>query len=243
MLPLKMRALRSTLQSHFNPMTPMFKKILIAEDFQDTNQGISDMLRKKLRIPLLQDELYCDKAYNRLNYAMNEGGPFELLITDLFFKGDHVERRLTSGLGLIHAARRLQPDIKVIVNSMEDNPAKINALFKEEKINGYVCKGRHGLTELVKAVQEVYHNRTYVSPAIDLNVANNVFELEEYDLMILQHLADGLTKKEISEKFKTENIAPNSESTIDKRVSKLFDEFGAKNTNHLIAKMIREEKL
>lgn len=221
----------------------MFKKVLIAEDFQDTNQGISEMLRDTLHIPVLQDELYCDKAYNRLKYAVTKKEPFELLITDLFFKGDHVQRKLTSGLQLIAAARALQPNLKVIVNSMEDNPVTVNSLFKEEKINGYVCKGRHGLTELVNAVQEVYHNRTYVSPGIDLNVSNNVFELEEFDLMILQSLAEGLTKKEISEKFKKEDITPNSESTIDKRVSKMFDEFGAKNTNHLIAKMIREEKI
>ena len=221
----------------------MFKKVLIAEDFQDTNQGISEMLREKLQIPFIQDELYCDKAFNRLKLALGQNEPYGLLITDLFFKGDHVERKLTSGLELIKAARAVQPEIKVIVNSMEDNPSKINSLFKEKKINAYVCKGRHGLTELVKAVQEVYHNRTYVSPEIDLNVSNNVFELEEFDLMILQCLAEGLTKKEISEKFKKEHITPNSESTIDKRVSKMFDEFGAKNTNHLIAKMIREEKI
>jgi len=221
----------------------MFKKVLIAEDFQDTNQGISEMLRDTLHIPVLQDELYCDKAYNRLKYAVTKKEPFELLITDLFFKGDHVQRKLTSGLQLIAAARAIQPNLKVIVNSMEDNPVTVNALFKEEKVNGYVCKGRHGLTELVNAVQKVYHNRTYVSPGIDLNVSNNVFELEEFDLMILQSLAEGLTKKEISEKFKKEHITPNSESTIDKRVSKMFDEFGAKNTNHLIAKMIREEKI
>ncbi|MEC3965255.1 DNA-binding response regulator [Flagellimonas halotolerans] len=221
----------------------MFKKILLAEDFQDTNQGISEMLREKLQIPIIRDELYCDKAYNRLKYAVDQREPFGLLITDLFFKGDHVERKLTSGLELIQAARNLQPEIKVIVNSMEDNPSKIDALFKDQEINAYVCKGRHGLTELVRAIREVYHNRTYVSPGIDLNVSNNVFELEEFDLMILQSLAEGLTKKEISEKFKKDNITPNSESTIDKRVSKMFDEFGAKNTNHLIAKMIREEKI
>lgn len=221
----------------------MFKKVLISEDFQDTNQGIADTLRDKLNIPSIQEELYCDKAYNRLKFALSQNEPFELLITDLFFKTDHVERRLTSGLELVQAARSIQPDLKVIVNSMEDNPAKINSLFKDEGINAFVCKGRNGLTELAKAVQEVYHNRTFVSPDISLNVADNVFELDEFDLMILQNLADGLTKREISEKLRKENISPNSESTIDKRVSKLFDEFGAKNTNHLIAKLIREDKI
>ncbi|MEC8831375.1 MAG: DNA-binding response regulator, partial [Bacteroidota bacterium] len=168
----------------------MFKKVLIAEDFQDTNQGIADTLRDKLYITAIQEELYCDKAYNRVKFALTQGEPFDLLITDLFFKEDHVERKYTSGLELIQAARGIQPNLKVIINSMEDNPSKINALFKEEGINAYVCKGRNGLMELVKAVQEVYHNRTFVSPEIDLNVSNNVFELEEFDLMILQSLAD-----------------------------------------------------
>lgn len=221
----------------------MFKKILIAEDFQDTNRGIVDAIRSKLHIPTIQEELYCDKAYNRLKLAHIQKEPYDLLITDFYFKKDHVERKLASGQELIKAARSVQPNLKIIVNSMVDNPATINALFKEENINAYVCKGRNGLTELVNAIQEVYHNRTFVSPHVSLNVTDNVFELDEFDLMILKDLADGLTKKEISEKLKQQNITPNSESTIDKKVSRLFDEFGAKNTHHLIAKLVREGKI
>ena len=221
----------------------MFKKVLIAEDFQDTNQGIVETLRTQFNFPVMQEEFYCDKAYNRIKLALSQKEPFELLITDLFFKKDHVYQKLTSGLELIRAAKEIQPNLKVIVNSMEDNPAKVNILFKEENINAYVCKGRYGLSELVKAVQEVFHNRTFVSPNISLNVSDNVFELNELDILILKDLAEGLTKKEISEKLKERNITPNSESTIDKRVSKLFDEFGAKNTNHLLAKLIRSDKI
>jgi len=221
----------------------MFKKVLIAEDFQDTNQGILNTLRTQFNIPVIQEELYCDKAYNRLKVALSHHEPFELRITDLFFKQHHVDRKLTSGLELIRAVREMQPNLKVIINSMEDNPAKVNTLFKEENINAYVCKGRHGMAELVKAIQEVYHNRTFVSPHISLNVSDNVFELDEFDILILKDLADGLTKREISTRLKQRNISPNSESTIDKRVGKLFDEFGAKNTNHLLAKLIRKDKI
>ena len=120
---------------------------------------------------------------------------------------------------------------------------KINTLFKEQKIDGYVCKGRHGLIELVAAVKEVYHNRTYYSPQINLNVADNVFELDDFDLSILKELAEGLTKKEVSEKFKRDNISPSSESTIDKRISRLYDEYGAKNTTNLLFKLVKEGKI
>ncbi|WP_339708458.1 DNA-binding response regulator [uncultured Kriegella sp.] len=221
----------------------MFKKVLIAEDFQDTNRGIVDALRNKLNIREIQEELYCDTAYNRLKLALEKEASFDLLITDLFFKESHIDRKLSSGTELIKAAKTLQPSLKVIVNSMEDNPVKIKVLFHDYKIDGYVCKGRHSLVELVNAIDTVSVDKTYVSPQINLSVSNNVFELDEYDLLILKDLADGFSKKEIVEKFKRENISPNSESTIDKRVSKLFDEFGAKNTTHLIAKLTREGKI
>ena len=221
----------------------MFEKVLIAEDFQDTNLGIVGTLQEKLHIAEVQEELYCDKAFTRIKVAHADEQPFELLVTDLHFKQDHVTRNITSGIELIETARALQPNLKVIVNSMEDNPMKINRLFKEQKIDGYVCKGRHGLTELVSALQEVYHNRTYYSPQINLNVADNVIQLDDFDLNILNGLADGLTKKEVSQKFKKEHISPSSESTIDKRISRLYDEYGAKNTTNLLFKLVKEGKI
>ncbi|SDE46487.1 response regulator transcription factor [Cellulophaga baltica] len=218
----------------------MFKKILIAEDFQDTNNGIVNALSNKLHISEIQEELYCDKAYNRIKVAQTNNDPFELLITDILFKENHVDRKLRSGIELINAIKTIQPSIKIIVNSMEDNPSKIKTLFEKQKIDGYVCKGRHSLDELAEAIYLVYQNNTYVSPIINMVSNNNVFVLDEFDLSILKELADGLSKKEIAIKFKINNITPSSESTIDKRVSKLFDDFGAKNTTQLIAILTRD---
>ena len=218
----------------------MFKKVLIAEDFQDTNAGIVSVLSNKLDIHELQEELYCDKAFNRIKVAHSNGAPFELLITDLFFKENHVGRKLTSGVDLIKAVKAIQPSIKIIVNSMEENPSKVKSLFKEQNIDGYVCKGRHSLNELIAAILDVYQNNIYLSPQINMTSNQNVIELDEFDVSILTELANGLSKKEIAEKFKQNNITPNSESTIDKRVSKLFDDFGAKNTTQLIAILTRD---
>jgi DNA-binding NarL/FixJ family response regulator len=221
----------------------MFKKILIAEDFQDTHKGIVNALENRFHIETIQEELYCDTAYNRCKAAYEQGERYELLITDLTFKESHITRRLSSGKELITAIRGIDEHIKIIVNSMIDNPVEINPLFTDQQINGYVCKGRNSLNELITAIQEVHQNRTFVSPQLNLNTANSVFEMDAYDLMILKDLADGYTKKEISEKLKKQHISPNSESTIDKKVSRLFDEFGAKNTHHLIAKLIKQGKI
>ncbi|WP_203256341.1 response regulator transcription factor [Hyunsoonleella ulvae] len=218
----------------------MFKKVLIAEDFQDTNAGIVSALSNKLKIPELQEELYCDKAFNRIKVALSKGAPFELLITDLLFKENHTDRKLTSGVDLIKAVRAIQPSIKIIVNSMEESPSKVKLLFKEQYIDGYVCKGRHSLNELTVAILEVYQNNIYLSPRINMTSSQNVIELDEFDISILTELANGLSKKDIAKKFKQNNISPNSESTIDKKVSKLFDDFGAKNTTQLIAILTRD---
>ncbi|MCL5246503.1 DNA-binding response regulator [Cellulophaga sp. 20_2_10] len=218
----------------------MFTKVLIAEDFQDTNNGIVTAITKKLSIAEIKEELYCDKAYNRAVVALNNNVPFQLLVTDLQFKEGYADRKLTSGIELINAIKKVQPNIKVIVNSMEDNPTRIKALFKEQKINGFVCKGRENLNELMTAIQDVYDGHDYISPQINRNANNTIIELDDYDFLILKELAEGLSKKEIVLKFKQNNITPNSESTIDKRIGKLFDDFEAKNTTHLIAKLTRD---
>ena len=221
----------------------MFKKVVLVEDFQGENQGIAETLTEKLAIEELQSEFYCDKAFNRLKVALKKNEPYELMVTDLFFEKDHVDRKLTSGRELIKLARAQQPGLKIIVHSMENNPIYVYALFKEHKINGYVCKGRRGMVELVNAVNEVFHNRTFVSAQLNLTAANNTVELDAFDRAILKELANGLTKKEDSAKFKKENRTPNSESTIDKRISKLYDEYKAKNTTSLLFKLAKEGKI
>lgn len=221
----------------------MFKKVLLAEDFQGSNDGVIERLKEDMQVEELQEELYCDKALTRIKVALKQHTPFQLLITDLYFGADHTHRKITSGEELIEAARRVQPDLKIIAYSQKDNPVNINVLFKEHRIDAYVCKGRYGQTELIQAVLEVFHNRTFVSPNINLNTSHNVFTLDDFDRAILKELADGLTKKEISEKFKKENRIPNSESTIDKRVSRLYDEYGAKNTTSLLFKLVKEGKI
>lgn len=221
----------------------MFKKVLLAEDFQGANDGVIERLKEDMQVAELQEELYCDKALSRIKVALKENKPFQLLITDLYFGGDHTPRKITSGEELIQKVRGVQPNIKIIAYSQKDNPVRINTLFKDLKIDAYVLKGRHGQTELIQAVQEVFHNRTYVSPSINLSTQHNVFKLDEFDRAILKELAEGLTKKEISNKFKKENRTPNSESTIDKKISRLYDEYGAKNTTSLLFKLAKEGKI
>ena len=218
----------------------MFKKVLIAEDFQGDTKSIVDTLKEQTSIAEVYEAQYCDTAYTRIQVALQEQQPFELLITDLSFKPGSLTRKLTSGYALIKAVRTLDPEIKIIVNSVEDNPVKIKELLDVYQIDGYVCKGRSSLNELIQAVKQASIGAVFVSSQIDLAEKSNVIELEELDLIVINDLAEGYSKREIRERLIKQGIKPNSESSLDKRVSKLFIQFDVKNSTHLVAKLARQ---
>lgn len=119
---------------------------------------------------------------------------------------------------------------------MEDRPAKVKSFFDELGIDAYVCKGRYGLNELVQSVSEVYYGNTFISPMLSSAMnKNNIFELKDYDLLLLKHLSDGFTQEQIGAYFKKNHISPNSISSIEKRLNKLKYNFKAKNAIHLVA--------
>ncbi|WP_299260025.1 response regulator [uncultured Aquimarina sp.] len=213
----------------------MFTKVLVAEDYEIANQGIVKVLNDEVGIYNIHEAQYCDDAYLKFRKAHQDKEPFELLITDLSFKEDHKVQTRTSGIELIQDIRNIQPDINIIVYSQESRPDKINMLFQKLNINGFVCKGQHAIKDLVNCIQGVYKGDTVLPTEVTNENTDNIINLDDFDIMLLEELADGFTKKEIVQKLKKQKISPNSESTIDKRVSKLFDDFKAKNTTHLVA--------
>lgn len=214
----------------------MFDKVLVAEDYEIANQGIVKVLNDGVGIHNIHEAQYCDDAYLKFRKAHLDGDPFELLITDLSFKEDHKKQTRTSGIELIEDIRAIQPDIKVIVYSQESRPDKVNLLFEKLMINGYVCKGQHAVRELIDCVTGVYQGKKVLPLLLKDHLdTNTVINLDDFDMLLLEELSCGFTKKEIVATLKSKNITPNSESTIDKRISKLFDDFKAKNTTHLVA--------
>ncbi|MFC4633578.1 response regulator [Dokdonia ponticola] len=213
----------------------MFDKILIADDLGNTNYSVNHILREEYRISNIVQVQYCDDAHIKFIKAHQDKKPFELLITDLSFKEDHRSQNLSSGNTLISSIREIDSEIKIIVYSTEDRSSKINNLFKTYGIDGYVCKGRNGLKELLDSVKQVYNNQKYISPELAIALrTSSVFEIEEYDILLLDRLSNGYVKDEIAINFRKNNISPCSISSIEKRLNKLKIQFKAKNTIHLV---------
>lgn len=213
----------------------MFKKVLVAEDLDSINKAVADVLRKK-GIDQIVHAPYCDEAHVKIKRAYFDEDPFDLLICDLSFKPDHRTQDIKSGQELISAVRSEFPDLKIIVNSIEDHPQIVRNLLEDENIQGYVCKDRQGMKHLADAIETVAMGQTYISPEIELAMKKEQPNgLSQYESQLLTYLASGLTQEEIITEFEKENIKPRSKSSIEKHLRELREQFNAKTTPHLIS--------
>ncbi|MCQ0112001.1 response regulator [Zhouia amylolytica] len=213
----------------------MFRKVLIAEDIDSINLGIVTNLKKSFDFEIAHVK-YCDDAILKVKKALLEALPYDLLITDLSFKPDHRNCNICSGDELAREVLKLHPPTKIIMYSIEDRPLKIKNFFNEPGIHGYVCKGRESAREINKAIETVYKNEYYLSQSLDYAIKGTpVMEIDDYDIRLINELANGLLQDEIAKKFKAEGVFPASLSSIEKRLNKLKIYFKAKNSTHLVA--------
>jgi len=214
----------------------MFSKILVADDI-DLNNIATEKALNELNIPFTEYVKYCDDAILKLKKGQAENTPFELLITDLSFKTDHREARITSGEQLIIEVKKTFPTIKIIAFSIDDRAHKIKKLINDQDIDAYVVKHRNTAKELKKAIEVVWMGKEkYISPSILQALQDKTTsEIDDYDIQLLTQLSIGVPQENMEAKFKELNITPNSKSTIEKRIAKLKDYFQANNTIHLVS--------
>jgi len=214
----------------------MFQKVLVAEDMDFINSGITSELQK-LEIPEIDFVQYCDEALLKLKRAQMDGVPFDLLISDLSFDEDSKIQTITSGDALIKEVRKIFPDLKIIVFSVEDKAYRIQTLYNEYRIDGYVWKGRDGLRELKQAISKIVNSSSfYISPKVASAISNHqAIEIEDYDIFLIECLSNGCLQEEISEKLKKIKWSPTSVSAIEKRLKFLKEHFNAQTPAHLVA--------
>jgi two-component system capsular synthesis response regulator RcsB len=213
----------------------MFKKVLIAEDFDSINIAVKQTL-EQLGVEEIHYAKYCDDALLKYKKALQDNEPFDLLISDLSFVSDYRQVEIPSGEKLIEVIRKTDSKIKIIVYSVEDKSYTIKYLFENQNIDGFVHKGRNSISQLKTAIEGILYNKKFISPELAHTLQNkSTNEIDNYDVELLTHLANGVSLEEMEPLFKKLNITPNSKSTIEKRVAKLKDYFKANNNIHLIA--------
>lgn len=214
----------------------MFKKILIAEDQQSISKGLKSIL-KDLSIHDIETSDHCDNALLKIKASLIKENPFDLLITDLSFKDNHYLSHVSSGEELIEEVKKIQPNLKIIVFSIENRVGKVKKLLNKYNIDAYIAKGRRESEDIKKAIQTVCQEKKYYSNSILtlLKNSNNISQVSTSDTLILKLLASGVKQKLIPEYFKENNIPSGSKRSIEYRLQELKTIFGAETLPQLIS--------
>jgi len=213
----------------------MFKKILIAEDHESINISVRKTL-EDLNIPTVDYVYYCDDAIGKIQKALRENQPYDLLITDLYYEEDHHTQTLKDGKELIEKAKELQPGLKVIVFSAERKSGVIENLFSDYHINGYVQKARNDSKDLKKSIASVYIGENYLSFDLKQEMKKfNNYEFSTYDIVIVSLLSKGILQKNIPAHLEEKSIRPSSLSSVEKRLNSLKEDLSVNSNEQLVA--------
>lgn len=213
----------------------MFKKVLIAEDHESINISVQKTL-EDLVIPNIDYVFYCDDAIGKIQKALREERPYDLLITDLYYEDDHHEQNLKDGKDLIRKAKEIQPNLKVIVFSAEHKTGVIENLFSEYQINGYVRKARNDSKDLKKSITSVYIGEEYLSFDLKQDMKKfNSYEFSTFDITLVSLLSKGVLQKNIPIHLEDRNIKPASLSSVEKRLNSLKEDLQINSNEQLVA--------
>lgn len=215
----------------------MFEKVLIAEDHETINLSLQKTMSDLgIKLDTTDYVHYCDHALNRIKKALQEGKPYELLITDLSFDDDHTVQEITDGRALIKAAKEIQPDLKVLIFSIENRLSVARTLMNELHIDAYVPKARHDAQDLKLAIEAVNQHRKFISDRLkkDIGIEKH-HDFIEFDRTIISLLSQGTKQKEIPDYLQQHNIKPSSLSSVEKRLNVIKDALGFSNNEQLVA--------
>jgi two-component system, NarL family, captular synthesis response regulator RcsB len=208
----------------------MIDKVIIAEDHESSNLSIQKTL-DELNIRQSEYVYYCDDALNKIKMAKKADLPYDVLITDLYFEDDGTSQTVKDGFGLIKAVRDIQPDIRILVFSAENKPARIKSLYNDYRIDAFVRKARHDVKELKSAFDTLSKGEQYYSIEIARQIKHSkAYEFTDFDVDIIRLLAQGQKQKEIADLLKKHP------STIEKTLKKMRDEFGFAKNEQLVVR-------
>lgn len=213
----------------------MITKVLIAEDHESANISVQKTL-EELAIKDVAYAYYCDDALYKIKQAVKAESSFDLLITDLSFDPDDHKQVLSGGIDLIAAAREVQPDLNILIFSLESRPAVIDQLYNKYGIDGFVRKARNDARDLKEAIYEIAQHRRYFSRYIrQLIDKKNAYSFSEFDLRIITLLSQGMLQKDIPAYLQRNGITPSGLSSIEKKLNQMKESLGFTKNEQLVA--------
>ncbi|HVU57186.1 MAG TPA: response regulator [Puia sp.] len=212
----------------------MITKVLIAEDHESANISVQKTL-EELGITDTDNVYYCDDALAKIQKGTSDHQPYDLLITDLYFEEDHRTQKISGGAMLIEAARKIQPDLKVLVFSATGDAATIEMLFEKLGVDGYVRKARNDAKDLKQALDHIARDQRYFPRLLmQLIKKKNTYEFTDFDITIVTLLAKGMRQKDIPAYLREHHIRPSGLSSVEKHLNYMKEALSFSNNEQLI---------
>lgn len=168
------------------------KQVLLVDDHQMLLEGTASLLENSGEYTVT-GWATSGKAALELIKSQN----FDVLITDFQLPD-------LTGLEIVKAARKVQPEIKVLILSMHDEPSVVRELL-QENIDGFVVKS-DPQSSVIKALEKVDNGKKYFSDDIAEMLVQNFTEsntdktnLSPRETEIVRLIARDFSTKQISE--------------------------------------------
>ena len=196
-------------------------RIIIVDDHAIMLDGLEALLCQKDGLTLVAKTVNANYA---LSYLRKEDA--DVLITDYSMPD-------MSGTDLIAEAKKIKPDLKVIVLSMHDEPNLVEAIIAAGA-DGYILK-KYAHSEIIQAIDIVALGGHYWSPEINQILVRSLkkpqdpsMELSSRETEVLKLVILEMTTREIAEKLFV------SERTVETHRKNLLRKTNSKNTVGLI---------
>lgn len=193
--------------------------VLLADDHQILLDGLRTLVEINPAFEVKNQASNGTEAVNFLKKA-----DFDILVTDYEMPG-------LTGLELIKAARTLQPEIKIIVLSMHDDPSVVREMLREGA-NAYILK-KDSHRSLQEALKKVVEGKRFLSEEVS-DILIHATEEEDKGILttreteILRLVAKEFNSRQIAE------ILFISERTVETHRKNILRKTGASNLVGLI---------
>lgn len=191
--------------------------VLLVDDHLILLDGLKSLVRDPFEVKAITSS-----GLEALNYIKST--EFDVLITDYEMPG-------ISGLELVKVARVSQPEMKIIVLSMHDDPSVVRELLQLGAL-GYLLKKNSG-THLAEALHKVIEGKRYLSNEIAELLINAPVDEEKgvltsREVEILKLVAKEFNSRQIAE------VLFISERTVETHRKNILRKTGATNLVGLI---------
>lgn len=210
-------------------MTKNRHRILLVEDHKILREGLKALLSVAPDI-----EVIGEAEDGRMAIKHAETYLPDLILMDLSMPK-------TGGLEATREIKRVQPDIKILVLTVNDSEEYVQAAL-QAGADGYVLKDADR-QELLAAIKHVLNGKRYLSPGVSGKIIEGYLSAGN-GVLKTKTAWDGLTHREkeilklIAEGYQNKNIADYlciSLKTVEKHRANLMKKLDIHNTAHLTA--------